>query len=177
MTCTECHFKPADYVCPDCNKKMIFVGCTEDERQVFEADETPTLETYPKFNAVIGPFETWRGAEFMAFHGKGNPHCSCVADAEQLAITTARITDEEAQRLYSDQSDAISINDKGEAFYCGRAIIDAAPEENNPNYMGIRRWMDAHEYYPDVWEYNDHGNATLLSINIKGETTIHAEIV
>jgi hypothetical protein len=39
-------------------------------------------ETYA---AVIGPFRTRAGADFMARHGKGNPHCRNVAEAERLA--------------------------------------------------------------------------------------------
>ena len=37
------------------------------------------------FAAVIGPFRTKRGADFMAKHGQGNPHLRCVADAERIA--------------------------------------------------------------------------------------------
>src|SRR5690348_17115800 len=45
----------------------------------------PTQEMCPQYNAVIGPFRTKRGAEFMAKYGAGNPHCQTVQDAEKLA--------------------------------------------------------------------------------------------
>lgn len=55
-------------------------------REVFHATETPTEKTYgAKYNAVIGPFRTIRGAEFMRDYGMSNPHVQCVADAERLA--------------------------------------------------------------------------------------------
>ena len=63
-----------------------YVGCTtEGYYEVFRATSTPTRESHGnKYAAVIGPFDTKRGAVFMAKYGKGNPHCQCVADAERL---------------------------------------------------------------------------------------------
>lgn len=55
-------------------------------RTVFMCDHEPTTESHGlEFDAVIGPFETLRGAEFMCYHGRGNPHCYTVADAERLS--------------------------------------------------------------------------------------------
>lgn len=66
-----------------------FVGIYCDgaaRRKVFTFDGTPTEQTHgDQFAAVIGPFRTKRGAQFMADYGRGNPHCVCVSDAEQLA--------------------------------------------------------------------------------------------
>lgn len=53
-------------------------------REVFRATDTPTPEVY-RYAAVVGPFRTKRGAEFMRDHGAGNPHCQCVNDAERIA--------------------------------------------------------------------------------------------
>lgn len=67
----------------------IYVGLTLDctgRREVFRAVETPTEQSHgAKYGAVIGPFRTKRGAEFMRDYGRGNPHCLSVADAERLA--------------------------------------------------------------------------------------------
>ena len=53
-------------------------------REVFRCDSVPTQETHgEKYNAVIGPFRTLRGARFM--RGPGYPHCCNVRDAERLA--------------------------------------------------------------------------------------------
>jgi len=55
-------------------------------REVFECTFVPTMETHGTlYAAVIGPFETMRGARFMAEHGAANPHVQCVADAERIA--------------------------------------------------------------------------------------------
>ena len=54
-------------------------------RELFRARETPTPADYPEYNAVIGPFKTYAGAQFMLDFGQNNPHCRCVADAERLA--------------------------------------------------------------------------------------------
>lgn len=66
---------------------MIFVGLKEHcWREVFTSDLEPTENTHGnKYLAVIGPFDTTHGADFMARFGMGNPHCQCVTDAEQLA--------------------------------------------------------------------------------------------
>ena len=63
-----------------------FVGCVDAKREVFRSAEIPTWASHGRlYNAVIGPFRTKQGAEFMAKYGQSNPHCQCVADAERLA--------------------------------------------------------------------------------------------
>jgi hypothetical protein len=37
------------------------------------------------YDAIIGPFQTKRGARFMQRYGQGNPHCQTIKDAERLA--------------------------------------------------------------------------------------------
>ena len=65
---------------------QLYVGCNAGTREVFHAANVPTFETHgEKYAAVIGPFRTRRGADFMAQYGAGNPHCQCVAQAEKLA--------------------------------------------------------------------------------------------
>lgn len=55
-------------------------------REVFLSASEPTSESHGKeYGAVIGPFESARGADFMARYGEGNPHCQTVEDAERLA--------------------------------------------------------------------------------------------
>ena len=56
------------------------------EREVFRCAEMPTRATYgAHYWAVIGPFRTRRGAQFMAQCGYNNPHLQTVADAERIA--------------------------------------------------------------------------------------------
>ena len=62
-----------------------YVGCKNGIRIVFKANRTPTAATHGHlFNAVIGPFRTVRGANFMATCAN-NPHVQCVNDAERIA--------------------------------------------------------------------------------------------
>jgi len=65
----------------------LYVGIMRNsKREVFRCIGTPTQTTFSKiYNAVIGPFRTRAGAEFMAKYGRNNPHCQTVADAERLA--------------------------------------------------------------------------------------------
>lgn len=57
-------------------------------REVFTYEGEPTTESHGhEFDAVIGPFDTVRGAVFMRDCGRGNPHCYTVADAERLSLT------------------------------------------------------------------------------------------
>lgn len=68
-------------------RTLIYVGLSTDgSREVFRANETPTPQSHgERFAAVIGPFRTKAGAEFMRNYGRGNPHCQTVTDAERLA--------------------------------------------------------------------------------------------
>lgn len=67
-------------------RPRLYVGLMEGNEEVFRSDTTPTEASHgAQFRAVIGPFRTRRGADFMARNGYGNPHCQCVADAERLA--------------------------------------------------------------------------------------------
>lgn len=54
--------------------------------EVFRANILPTFASHGTiYNAVIGPFRTIQGAEYMARYGQGNPHCRNVSEAEKLA--------------------------------------------------------------------------------------------
>ena len=55
------------------------------KREPFRFRGEPTPCRLPMYVACIGPFRTMRGARFMVEHGRGNPHCQCVRDAENLA--------------------------------------------------------------------------------------------
>lgn len=62
-----------------------YVGLTPGRREVFKSGETPTRDSHGhRFNAVIGPFRTRRGARFCALYGDGNPHAQTVAQCEVL---------------------------------------------------------------------------------------------
>lgn len=66
-------------------KPKIWVGIVGTQREVFKHITVPTAVSTPQYLAVIGPFRTRRGANFMAQQGGSNPHCQTVADAERLA--------------------------------------------------------------------------------------------
>lgn len=73
----------------------IYVGlsCTATALfEVFRSKREPTEKEFgERFGAVVGPFRTKRGAEFFAAHSLGNPHISCVDDAERIARDIARL--------------------------------------------------------------------------------------
>lgn len=64
-----------------------YVGLLKDvKRETFRYVSDPTMLSHGNlYLAVIGPFRTRRGAEFMARCGGGNPHCQTVADAERIS--------------------------------------------------------------------------------------------
>jgi hypothetical protein len=72
-------------------RKQYYVGLKSTMgREVFTADTEPTEQSHgARFAAVIGPFQTKRGAEFMAQYGQGNPHLQTVYDAERIARAEA----------------------------------------------------------------------------------------
>ena len=68
------------------HKNSWYVGLAHGKRETFRCAFAPTEETHGKlYAAVIGPFNTRKGAEFMRDYGAGNPHCRCVSEAESLA--------------------------------------------------------------------------------------------
>jgi len=62
-----------------------YVGIQNGVRTVFRSVKTPTPHTHSQFTAVVGPFHTMRGAQFLASQGGNNPHCTGVRAAEKLA--------------------------------------------------------------------------------------------
>ncbi len=68
------------------NHARLYVGLGKGKREVFRAYPEPTRDTHGnQYFAVIGPFRTRKGAEFMARFGENNPHLQQVADAELLS--------------------------------------------------------------------------------------------
>lgn len=66
----------------------IYVGDSVDGTgwAIFKSELEPSYASHGRlYRYVIGPFQTLRAAEFMAEHGKGNPHLQTVADAERIA--------------------------------------------------------------------------------------------
>jgi hypothetical protein len=56
-----------------------YVGiCGARARQTFRSAALPTKDTHPEYGAVIGPFQTKRGAWFAAM----NPWSVCISVAE-----------------------------------------------------------------------------------------------
>jgi hypothetical protein len=82
--------------------KRHYVGIGPDgKRKLFRSANEPEVHTHSSiYSAVIGPFRTKRGAEFMRDHGAGNPHCQTVRDAERIAKQIADENTIENQVLY-----------------------------------------------------------------------------
>ena len=68
-------------------RTKIYVGYNKGKAQkIFRALSIPTQKSHGHlYAAVVGPFRTKKGAQFMLNYGDNNPHCQCVADAERLA--------------------------------------------------------------------------------------------
>ena len=64
----------------------LYVGVKSDlNMERFRSKETPVRSSHGHlYAAVIGPFRTVAGAEYMVNFGKGNPHCQTVSQAERL---------------------------------------------------------------------------------------------
>jgi hypothetical protein len=68
-----------------------YVGLKDGIYEAFSSEEYPTEDSFGElYKAVIGPFKTRRGAEFMAAHGQGNPHLRSADDADRIAAEYAR---------------------------------------------------------------------------------------
>jgi hypothetical protein len=86
-------------------KNKIYVGyCrTSLNMEKFSSAFQPTEKEYgEKYFAVIGPFITKRGADFMVKYGRNNPHIQIVSDAERLAKNEA-INLERYKVVYTDK--------------------------------------------------------------------------
>jgi hypothetical protein len=84
-------------------KYYVGISSQKPDWEVFTSVEKPTQEKFP-YNAVIGPFRTRRGAEFMAQHGRNNPHLQTVEDAE-------RISGEEVANPFLSEKKESSLDD------------------------------------------------------------------
>jgi len=74
-------------------REKIWVGIRHDgEREVFRYYVTPVPQSRGgDYAACIGPFNTVRGAKWMARYGKNNPHCHTVGEAERIARLEAEM--------------------------------------------------------------------------------------
>lgn len=74
-------------------RRKWYVGISDlgVKRETFTSYSEPTEKSHGhKYAAVIGPFRTKRGAEYMAKYGRNNPHLQHVDDAERLAAKEDR---------------------------------------------------------------------------------------
>lgn len=69
-------------------RNRLYVGLVKGgKREIISHHIQPTAASHgASYYAMIGPFRTRKGAEFMRDNGAGNPHCQTVSDAERLAI-------------------------------------------------------------------------------------------
>lgn len=72
-------------------RRKNYVGLRSDgKREIFLSATVPTEQSHGnRFEAVIGPFRTRQGAQFMKDYGANNPHCRTVREAEKLAAKCA----------------------------------------------------------------------------------------
>ena len=80
-------------------------------------------------------------------------------------ITTQDQEDAEAhQQMLVDlqDCDCVSINEKDEVFFCGK-LLGRKRTSWEDMFLAIRLEMKRHQYWPNVYRVNDHGNVDLLS--------------
>jgi len=94
----------------------------------------------------------------------------------QKTVPKKELPFEEIQDYWEGSEDDVKINDKGEAFCSGKLIAKPKPD-GNADYYAIWKWMKDSKYYPNVWEINDHGNVSLLSLGWNGSVTYLGGIV
>lgn len=138
-------------------RRKYFVGIRPGgTRSVFfMAVVEPTREQCPQYIAVIGPFRTKRGAQFMAEQGANNPHVQNVADAERIAKQIADANRIEDQTVYVAscwwcENDAFCTVVGNSARLVEKTIFkamrNAAIDEYNnsdgEDERRIRDWMD-----------------------------------
>jgi hypothetical protein len=138
-------------------RRKYFVGIRSDgTRSVFYmAVVEPTQEMCPQYSAVIGPFRTKRGAEFMRDHGAGNPHCQTVADAERIAKQIAaenRIEDKtvyvascwwrENDAFCTVVGNSARLVEKTIFKAMRNAAIDEYNNSDGEDKKRVRDWMD-----------------------------------
>lgn len=84
---------------------------------------------------------------------------------------------EALQDLWSSNEDDIHINlTNGHAYYNQRLIVPG-DDDSNPDYPAIWQWMQDQQYWPNIWEVNDHGNIELVSIDRNGTVAYHGGLV
>jgi hypothetical protein len=67
-------------------KQKWYVGHSHAGDCAFRYFMPPTHGSHgDNFFAVTGPFRTKRAATYMAKHGRNNPHCLTVSQAERIA--------------------------------------------------------------------------------------------
>jgi len=67
---------------------------------IFKSEFEPTIATHGHlYRYVVGSFQTLRGAQFFAEHGRGNPHIRDVDDAERIA----KLSEEQYRRAKADR--------------------------------------------------------------------------
>lgn len=125
-----------------------YVGCKEAAREVFQSENTPTEASHGRrYLAVIGPFDTKQGAEFMAEHGQGNPHCQCVADAERLA---------EAEEI-DDETKPLHGSGDGEYPHQNQALLNLAARSSTScstsSSMASGRPTATENSHPSPWPH------------------------
>lgn len=76
-----------------------------------------------------------------------------------------KLSTEELQEIWKDDADGeyVQINDDGQAHYIAHGCC---MEEIQPAYgnlfAGIRQWMKAKGYYPNIWSVNERGNVEMM---------------
>ena len=70
-------------------KPYLGLNAAQGIREVFRSVVVPTANAFPQYRAIIGPFRTLRGAEYMRDFGYGSS-CLNVEQAEELALRSLR---------------------------------------------------------------------------------------
>ena len=97
------------------------------------------------------------------------------------ALKEGRLSHSEILKSWEEDESSgefIGITDDGNAYYHNKLIVPAKREQlqvgmrwhkskspGSPDWDGIKAWCKTHQYFPRVWETNDHGNLSLYDTN------------
>jgi len=70
---------------------------------------------------------------------------------------------EEIAELWNNgDNEDIHINEHGDTYY-GKKLIVSHDADGNADWKAIRKWCKDSNYFPNVWQVNDHGNLSLFT--------------
>jgi hypothetical protein len=70
---------------------------------------------------------------------------------------------DEIVEYWNDDKDGeyIQVDGNEAAFIAHGRVVEKIGKNYGNIFAGIRAWCEEHQYWPNVWSVNDHGNVSL----------------